>query len=359
MNFWKKFTRDDGHDYRHDEVEQAEMLEAYTRWVKGEKLSHKQKRLLKMCQQNSEMEDLKPLIEFAHYRFRETDSVIPRPGAKQRIANELMERIGRRSAETTPAPDIDGELAVAHASPEQVGADSELIQPHLPPSQLPESEQLDESPPPLQLDNSSGLKLSVIEGGDEGSEYPISALQLIIGRGLDATIQLDANEAVSQQHALLTVEMDALYITDLGSNEGTFVDGDRISERTPLREGSTITIGRQSLEITDIHRDTGIFRLLFEEVEGADVGNVYDVSLKEMTVGRGRAARLRLPDPTGRLSRLHARFDLKNKVIYIADMASTNGTYVDDVCINAPTAIKAGSIVQFGGITCEVVDIEP
>ena len=38
-------------NYSYDESEKAEMLEVYTRWLKGEKLSRKQKRLLKQkCQ---------------------------------------------------------------------------------------------------------------------------------------------------------------------------------------------------------------------------------------------------------------------------------------------------------------------
>lgn len=66
MKFWKQKSKP---SYTHDEAKQAEMLEAYTRWIKGEKLSRKQERLLKTSHEYPDFDSLKQLIDFAHYRF--------------------------------------------------------------------------------------------------------------------------------------------------------------------------------------------------------------------------------------------------------------------------------------------------
>ena len=127
MNFWKKSKL----NYSNDEAERAEMLEVYTRWLKGENLSRKQKRLLKAIQGYPELEPLTRLIDFAHYRFRETESIMPRPGAKQRVATELMKHIGHASVEDLLSTADELEWQPAY-SPDPVGSDSELA--HLPAS---------------------------------------------------------------------------------------------------------------------------------------------------------------------------------------------------------------------------------
>ena len=64
----------------------------------------------------------------------------------------------------------------------------------------------------------------------------------VIGRDPAATIQL-ASTDVSRQHALLEVASDAITISDLGSKNGTLVNGSRIQGPTPLRKGDQIKLG--------------------------------------------------------------------------------------------------------------------
>ena len=353
MIFWKKKSK---LVYTHDEIKKAEMLEAYTRWVKGEKLSRKQERLLKSSHEYPDFDSLKQLIDFAHYQFDGTESVFEsRPGAKERIADELMEQIGGESDEAL-LPDIEA-VSFSRASQPQVGNDSELVSPPLT-GAIVDSEARDPDSPSLSVDTNWNLKLRIIQDGQVEREYNVVFLQMIIGCAEDSTIQLGANEVASQRHALLTVEGDELYITNLAGQNGTIVNGTQISEPTSLDVGSQITIGEQSLEVDEIQRDEGLLRISFKEVRGANVGMVYCVSVKEMTVGRSSTARLRIPDSTGTLSRLHAKFELKEGEVFVTDLNSTNGTYVDEVRIKTPTHIETGSVIRFGNIVCEVIDVE-
>lgn len=364
MNLWKKSR----HNYSSDEAKNAEMLEAYTRWLKGEKLSRKHKRLLNSSRDDAQLGNLKPLIDFANYGFRQTDSVLPRPGAKQRIANDLMRRINRNDTEYIPTAN---EWQPAYSF-DPLGSDSELAHPPdasnplLPPQQVDPSAEtviIDRQQEPGELtlapaEGSCNLKLRTIQIDGLEQEYNIAFKEIIIGRSADATIQLKTNAAVSRRHALLTAHGDNVYITDLGSSNGTYVNGVRIYEPTRLQVASTIAIVDQLLEVSEIRREEGTLRLSLMEIEGERDGQIFNVHIKEITVGRGRAARLRFSGSAGTLSRLHARFELKNGEIYIADLDSTNGTYVDGVRIENPTMLKKGTSIQLGSVICDVVDIE-
>ena len=77
-----------------------------------------------------------------------------------------------------------------------------------------------------------------------------------------------------------------------------------------------------------------------------------------MTVGRSGAAQIKVADSTGTLSRLHARFNLKNGEVYLTDLGSKNGTYVDGFRIEEPTVVEPRMHIGFSEVVCEVTDIE-
>jgi pSer/pThr/pTyr-binding forkhead associated (FHA) protein len=66
-----------------------------------------------------------------------------------------------------------------------------------------------------------------------------------IGRLADNTIVID-NSAVSSQHARIAREGPQFVVEDLGSTNGTFVNGDKVAKK-PLRHGDTILVGKHKL----------------------------------------------------------------------------------------------------------------
>jgi hypothetical protein len=80
----------------------------------------------------------------------------------------------------------------------------------------------------------------------DGSRHEVNQQRVVLGRSRDCDIQLpDSN--VSRRHAELRQEGTAYWIVDLGSTNGTEVNGKRV-KRAKLREGDTITLG--STQIT-------------------------------------------------------------------------------------------------------------
>lgn len=72
---------------------------------------------------------------------------------------------------------------------------------------------------------------------------------LTIGRGRGNSIVLD-DMLVSRQHVRITADTDGLVLEDLGSRNGTYVNGRRV-ERTHLSEGDRIGIGAATFEVRD------------------------------------------------------------------------------------------------------------
>jgi len=85
--------------------------------------------------------------------------------------------------------------------------------------------------------------LVIKEGPSAGQTYPLEEDEFIIGRAQSSRLQIDS-PGISRQHARLTFEKDQYLIEDLGSSNGTFVNGERISEPRPLKNGDTISLGQ-------------------------------------------------------------------------------------------------------------------
>ncbi len=77
-----------------------------------------------------------------------------------------------------------------------------------------------------------------------GGEYPLRNGVTRLGRGLDTDIRIE-DPGVSRHHADVIVGDDVV-VHDLGSTNGTYVDGVQVSQ-TALRDGATIKIGSTSL----------------------------------------------------------------------------------------------------------------
>ena len=78
-------------------------------------------------------------------------------------------------------------------------------------------------------------------------DWESSSAHFRLGRGdaCDLRIEGKASQFASWEHAGFSVGNDSvMYVTDLGSSNGTYVDGVRISVATPLRVGSIVQLGR-------------------------------------------------------------------------------------------------------------------
>ena len=131
-------------------------------------------------------------------------------------------------------PEGGAPAAPALVAPPQEPPSSTVIYPPTPPEPEPEAEPEPELPP---------AAVASLEIG--GRIHPLTADVTVIGRSRECDIRV-ADNNVSRRHAELRREGETYWIVDLGSTNGTELNGARI-DRTRLDDGDRITLGSTDL----------------------------------------------------------------------------------------------------------------
>jgi hypothetical protein len=99
------------------------------------------------------------------------------------------------------------------------------------------------------------LLVSGPEGNQAGGQrtFELTAPLTILGRGTDCDLRL-VDPGVSRHHAELRIEDGEVVLVDLGSTNGTFVNGQPV-RRVTLTDGTRVTLGRTTL----VFRRDGIY----------------------------------------------------------------------------------------------------
>ena len=100
---------------------------------------------------------------------------------------------------------------------------------------------------PVKLHRGAPTKVVVIEGADSGKQAALTGT-ITMGRGSANDIDL-VDEYVSTRHARFIPHNGQWYVEDVGSTNGTYVAGARISRPTPVGAKSTVRLGRTVLEL--------------------------------------------------------------------------------------------------------------
>src|SRR5450432_3831992 len=109
-------------------------------------------------------------------------------------------------------------------------------------------DQSPKAPAPTTMRPGKGYVLRFISGKYQGGEFPIATdKQIIVGRSSDLDMVLVA-DMVSRKHARIAMQADQIWIEDLGSTNGTFVNGEKI-KRARLKEGDRVLIGTSILKV--------------------------------------------------------------------------------------------------------------
>lgn len=197
--------------------------------------------------------------------------------------------------------------------------------------------------------------------------------EYVLTEGATATIgRMENNDIcipeqhVSRQHAVINYRDGIFMITDLGSANGTFVNGRMLDTPFPLASGDEIRLyvpvlnfsaavtaedEQHALEhgtfITPGTR-TGKGQLII--TTGPQEGSAIPLLVKKVTVGRATSKadwEISLQDPA--VSRPHAQLALVDGAWVITDLGSANGTLVNGTAISDKgRVLRDGDIITFG-----------
>ena len=95
-------------------------------------------------------------------------------------------------------------------------------------------------------DSGGPFRLRLVKGTPLGEEFSITGTARV-GRNHTSDIFL-ADPSVSRNHAVLEIKEGCLVVRDAGSSNGTFVNGQRVEERT-LRSGDVVAFGKTQMRV--------------------------------------------------------------------------------------------------------------
>jgi hypothetical protein len=96
-------------------------------------------------------------------------------------------------------------------------------------------------------------RLVVINSGvlDEGAEWTLDSTAISIGRGATNEISIDGDEFASARHARIEPRRDGVWVSDLGSTNGTYVNGVKVDRARKLVDGDVVRAGETELRYED------------------------------------------------------------------------------------------------------------
>ena len=123
--------------------------------------------------------------------------------------------------------------------------------------------------------------LRFISGKYQGGEFPLRMnREIIIGRSSDLDMVL-VEDMVSRRHAKISSSDAEVYIQDMGSTNGTFVNGEKIAGKALLHEGDRILVGTSIIKLITVENN--------EEVSDADARQRLEAAAsRKRTTGVGR-----------------------------------------------------------------------
>ena len=177
---------------------------------------------------------------------------------------------------------------------------------------------------------------------------------MTIGSGAKNHVVINES-GIDELHARLSKDGENVYLSDNGSFGGTFVNGNKIGQHYQLRPGDKIRVGKVELEIID--PKSGGEKPVSATAPRADwslmaiTGELKGKSIPiHGTLVFGRSSSCDIVINDAHMSRRHAEVNLKDGILRLVDLKSSNGT-----CVNGKNVgeqiLKPGDKISFDQVT--------
>ena len=170
---------------------------------------------------------------------------------------------------------------------------------------------------------------------------------------------------LSRRHAQFAWDGEGFTVEDLGSANGTFVNGQRIKARHRLVDGDEVRLDQRRFKFQLVQSGAALAAAASETIvapsvartagtrllvrAGPDAGQEIAIEADSLTIGRaGRNAtwEVRLTDRS--VSRPHVRIERHGDEYSVVDLGSANGTQVNDQAITGPRRLADGDVITIG-----------
>jgi pSer/pThr/pTyr-binding forkhead associated (FHA) protein len=206
--------------------------------------------------------------------------------------------------------------------------------------------------------------LVVISGSGRERRIPIPAHGIVLGRNGQLGAPFSTDQFVSRKHVTVRRRDDScVEIADLGSANGTYLNSTQVHDQARMHAGDVLRIGEIELKLdlpaspamssgATMTAEGGLVPSLTIVTPGADNGRRIQLSGEYLVVGRGPASDICLDDP--HVSRTHAALRRYGEAVYVQDLGSSGGTFVNGTAVTTARELCPGDLVTFAGLTAGV-----
>lgn len=227
------------------------------------------------------------------------------------------------------------------------------------------------------MSSSGGGRLEIEH---DGRTLVVAARTVVVGRQRECALRV-RHPLVSREHCRFDLRPDGLYLNDLGSMNGTYLNGSPVGAETRLRRDDRVGLGRDGAVLVVRAAEIGPRDLLEDEadlrtIEAGDDGSptieaqvsvatqfvaepesassiVLRVRGRELTVpgtratfGRSDECDVVLDD--GVVSRRHCEIEVLASGVAVRDLASRHGVWVGDRKVDGETVLRRPGVIGFG-----------
>lgn len=154
----------------------------------------------------------------------------------------------------------------------------------------------------------SDFELAILQNGQAVQTVPIEGDTFRIGRAPTNHLSVP-DETVSWNHAQLWVEGATLWVRDLGSRNGTFVNEDNLRSPRPLKDGDVVRVGTRVMMRLVASRAAQAQELVLLQLEDLTSGVCFQLRPGAFHIGGGEGVHLRLGDSQEHRVTLYAHED--------------------------------------------------
>jgi len=86
---------------------------------------------------------------------------------------------------------------------------------------------------------------------EDGAEFPLNSAPVTVGRGGQNDLVLSGDEFASARHARIEPRSDGVWVQDLESTNGTYVNGSRVAGAQRLGPGDVLRVGETDLVVEE------------------------------------------------------------------------------------------------------------
>lgn len=200
-----------------------------------------------------------------------------------------------------------------------------------------------------------------------GREHPVRPGTTVIGRAGDIMIE---DGRISRRHAQISSESGVVLVEDLGSTNGTKLNGDAIGqgEMRPMNAGDKLSLGGYELTFSlpgesqktamGLSGRTAAIASAptIDDAPAWLEGGEFKFALRRGMNSFGRKSENDLPIPDPYVSGKHGVIEIADDGIYLTDIGSTNGTMLNDAKLspNMRTKITPDDVIRLGSIELRI-----